>query len=347
MLFNHAHDLMSGVMTDRVYEDTIRGYDFSQRIADDEVQSRLRAASAAIDTQGEGIPVAVWNMLGWPRTDLAVVQVGFSDGGITDVGLVGPDGQAVPVQLLQSDAVRQRRPAAGRGCLRGPRCPGAGILRLPPAAAADAGRLDRSAAGRAGPGERVLPPRIRSGLGRHDASPGEIPGVERAGRSRQRRGPGRGSRRSVGAVSQPGRRLRHQQDSPPGAAAGQGRLQQRIQPALAARSAAARCSRNSRWHIPSAARTSFATTVRSGGGTAEDRHPHSDSQQREVRPLSGVVPDVDPRRPDRTTRFRLGPSSARQGSSFPPRTGSIMAAASKAWRCSIAACPATTWPRER
>ena len=70
MLFNQAHDLMSGVMTDHVYEDTIRGYDFSHRIATDEVQARLRAASAAIDTQGEGIPVVVWNMLGWPRTDI-------------------------------------------------------------------------------------------------------------------------------------------------------------------------------------------------------------------------------------------------------------------------------------
>ena len=104
LLFNHAHDLMSGVMTDHVYDDTLRGYDFSHRIANDEVQARLRAASAAIDTQGEGIAIAVWNTLSWPRTDLAVAQVGISDAGVTDVGLVGPDGQAVPVQLL--DGVR-------------------------------------------------------------------------------------------------------------------------------------------------------------------------------------------------------------------------------------------------
>jgi alpha-mannosidase len=102
MLFNQAHDLMSGVMTDHVYEDTIRGYDFSQRIANDEVQARLRATSAAIDTQGEGIPVAVWNMLGWPRTDIVVAEVGLSDSGITDLGMVGPDGQAVPVQMLHA-----------------------------------------------------------------------------------------------------------------------------------------------------------------------------------------------------------------------------------------------------
>lgn len=111
MLFNHAHDLMSGVMTDRVYEDTLRGYDFSHRLARDEVQTRLRAAAGAIDTQGDGIPVVVWNMLGWPRTDIALAQVGFSEGGFTDVGLVGPDGQAVPVQLLHSER-------SGSGLLR-------------------------------------------------------------------------------------------------------------------------------------------------------------------------------------------------------------------------------------
>ena len=77
MLFNQTHDLMSGVMTDRVYDDTIRGYDFSKRIAGDEVQARWRSFSARIDTRGEGIPIAVFNALGWPRTDIAVANVGF------------------------------------------------------------------------------------------------------------------------------------------------------------------------------------------------------------------------------------------------------------------------------
>ncbi len=102
MLFNQTHDLMSGVMTDRVYDDTIRGYDFSKRIADDEVQTRWRSFSARINTRGEGIPVAVFNSLGWPRTDIAVANVGFAEGDVADVRLVGPDGQAVPVQSLSS-----------------------------------------------------------------------------------------------------------------------------------------------------------------------------------------------------------------------------------------------------
>jgi alpha-mannosidase len=103
LLFNHAHDLMSGVMTDRVYEDTLRGYDFSHRIANDEVESRLRSAAEAIDTQGEGVPLVVWNTLGWARTDLAIAQVGISEAGVLDLGLAGPDGQAVPIQILRSE----------------------------------------------------------------------------------------------------------------------------------------------------------------------------------------------------------------------------------------------------
>ena len=105
MIFNHAHDLMSGVMTDRVYEDTLRGYDFSARIAREEVQTRLRVAAAVIDTQGDGIPVVVWNMLGWPRTDMATLRAGITDSGVVDVGLVGPDGQPVPVQIDRKSVV--------------------------------------------------------------------------------------------------------------------------------------------------------------------------------------------------------------------------------------------------
>jgi alpha-mannosidase len=102
VLFNQAHDLMSGVMTDRVYEDTVRGYDFSKRLADEEVSARLRDLAATIDTRGDGIALVVFNTLGWRRTDVALADVGFSDGDIMDVKLVGPDGQPVPVQLLKS-----------------------------------------------------------------------------------------------------------------------------------------------------------------------------------------------------------------------------------------------------
>ena len=99
MLFNQAHDLMSGVMTDHVYEDTIRGYDFAKRIAGEQVQARLQDIVNHIDTQGEGIPLVVANTLGWARTDVVTATIGFTDPGIHGAAVTGPEGE-IPCQLL-------------------------------------------------------------------------------------------------------------------------------------------------------------------------------------------------------------------------------------------------------
>jgi alpha-mannosidase len=105
MLFNQAHDLMSGVMTDGVYEDTILSYDCSRRRAIAAVDDRLRAYCDAIDTRGEGTPLVVFNSLGHARMDLVEVTVGFGEPGVRGVALRDPDGEAVLVQIL--DAVRR------------------------------------------------------------------------------------------------------------------------------------------------------------------------------------------------------------------------------------------------
>jgi len=103
MLFNQAHDLMSGVMTDHVYEDTIHGYDFAKRIAGEQVEARLRELTAHIDTQGDGIPLVVFNTLGWSRTDIVTATVSFTDPGIHGVVMIGPEGE---IQGQLSDEIR-------------------------------------------------------------------------------------------------------------------------------------------------------------------------------------------------------------------------------------------------
>src|SRR5262249_52844680 len=40
VLFNQTHDLASGVMTDHVYEDTIRSYEYAKRRSDELIDSR-------------------------------------------------------------------------------------------------------------------------------------------------------------------------------------------------------------------------------------------------------------------------------------------------------------------
>ncbi len=102
VLFNQAHDLASGVMTDRVYADTIRGFDFSKRLADELVETRLNHVLSRIDTRGAGIPIVVFNTLSWPRTDIAEVEVGFSAPDVGAVEVLDPTGQVIPVQFVQT-----------------------------------------------------------------------------------------------------------------------------------------------------------------------------------------------------------------------------------------------------
>ncbi len=102
VLFNQTHDLASGVMTDHVYEDVRRGYDLASRLADEMTATRWQYISARIDTRGSGIPVIVFNTLGWSRADYAEVEVGISERGVRSLELHGPDGAAVPVQIIST-----------------------------------------------------------------------------------------------------------------------------------------------------------------------------------------------------------------------------------------------------
>jgi alpha-mannosidase len=102
VLFNETHDLASGVMTDHVYEDTIRSYEYSHRLAGEIIDSKWNVLTARIDTQGPGVPIVVFNSLGWTRSDIALVDLGFAEGGITNVAMTGPDGEVVPTQILEA-----------------------------------------------------------------------------------------------------------------------------------------------------------------------------------------------------------------------------------------------------
>gem|GEM_PF-327034 len=109
VLFNQAHDLTSGTMVDKVYADTIRGYEFAKSLGDEMVDANLNAIASRIDTgataaaAGESIPVIVFNSLGWPRNDVVEVRIGFSAGGIHSVRMIAPSGKPVPVQFLETE----------------------------------------------------------------------------------------------------------------------------------------------------------------------------------------------------------------------------------------------------
>ena len=101
-LFNQAHDIMAGVMLDHVYDDTMQSYDFSLRLAREELAARLGMLAEQIDTRGEGVPVVVFNPLGWSRTDIVEVNVGLVEEDAQGISVVGPNGDEIPVQILHA-----------------------------------------------------------------------------------------------------------------------------------------------------------------------------------------------------------------------------------------------------
>ena len=157
VLFNAAHDLASGVMTDGVYADTLRSFEFSNRLAGEAVDTNFNALVSRVDTRGEGLAVVVFNPLGWPRTDVAELSVGFAEPGVKElVGAIRP----VVRPRCKSSAPRATPTAGSRRPMwhSWPRtcrpwvtpCTASWPAPPPPA------RVARGARRRAG--ERVLPP---------------------------------------------------------------------------------------------------------------------------------------------------------------------------------------------
>ncbi len=102
-LFNVTHDLASGVMTDDVYADTLRGYDFADRLGGQLLEQRIGSVMARIDTRGAGMPLLVFNTLGWQRTDIAEGTADFAESGVVDFDLLDDAGRKVPAQIVEAD----------------------------------------------------------------------------------------------------------------------------------------------------------------------------------------------------------------------------------------------------
>jgi alpha-mannosidase len=102
LLFNETHDLTSGVMVDKVYEDSMQRYSHARELAEVFIRADLDFITSRVNTAGKGVPVTVFNMLGWRRTDIAEVDVSFSDPGVQEFALLDPDGNAIPIEVLEA-----------------------------------------------------------------------------------------------------------------------------------------------------------------------------------------------------------------------------------------------------
>ena len=111
VLFNEAHDLSSGTMVDKVYQDTIRTYESSRDLGNASLLSRIATIASKIDTtkiatrnKNKGVvTILVFNTLGSLRTDVAQTEVHFSEAGAKAIEVRKANGEAVPSQLISAD----------------------------------------------------------------------------------------------------------------------------------------------------------------------------------------------------------------------------------------------------
>ncbi len=101
VLGGQFHDIMAGTSTPKSYEyswndDVIAMNQFAGVFT-----SATEAIASALNTEGEGTPIAVFNPLNIERQDVVEANITFPGGPPKGVRVTGPDGKDVPAQLEQ------------------------------------------------------------------------------------------------------------------------------------------------------------------------------------------------------------------------------------------------------
>jgi len=104
VLFNQFHDLAAGSGIGIIYKDAQKDYD-QVRWSTNEISSRsLNTLAARVNTgAAKGVPVMVFNSLGWQRGGVAEVSVQMPEAA-SGVTLLDDKGHVVPSQVVSSEA---------------------------------------------------------------------------------------------------------------------------------------------------------------------------------------------------------------------------------------------------
>ena len=107
LLFDHFHDVMPGSGIAVNYLDAKRNLEDVARSANELTNGSLDEILAHVNTQGDGVPVVIFNSLSWPRTEVVEVEVQLP-GQAKQVEVVDAAGKRVESQLLAMDSGTNR-----------------------------------------------------------------------------------------------------------------------------------------------------------------------------------------------------------------------------------------------
>ena len=107
LLFDHFHDIMPGSGIAVNYLDAKRNLENVDRAAIDVTMGSLREIAAHVNTQGEGVPVMVFNSLSWPRTEVSEAEAQLP-APTQQIEVVNSAGKSAESQLLSLDPETHR-----------------------------------------------------------------------------------------------------------------------------------------------------------------------------------------------------------------------------------------------
>jgi alpha-mannosidase len=98
LLFNQFHDILPGSGIGTLYRDAARDYGDAGRVASEALQRALLFLAGQVDTTGTGMPVVVFNGLGWPRSDVVEVELQFAQP-VAELEVKDALGRTMPAQF--------------------------------------------------------------------------------------------------------------------------------------------------------------------------------------------------------------------------------------------------------
>jgi alpha-mannosidase len=107
LLFDHFHDIMPGSGIAVNYLDAKRNLEDVRRAGNEIIDGSLHEIAVRVNTQGQGVPVLVFNSLSWPRSE--VIEVGVQlPAQARQIQVVDSAGKPAESQLLSIDKETHR-----------------------------------------------------------------------------------------------------------------------------------------------------------------------------------------------------------------------------------------------
>jgi alpha-mannosidase len=107
LLFDHFHDIMPGSGIAVNYLDAKRNLEDVDRAANDVTMGSLGEIAAHVNTQGEGVPMMIFNTLSWARSEVTEVEAQLP-GPARQIAVVDSTGKPAEAQVLSIDSETHR-----------------------------------------------------------------------------------------------------------------------------------------------------------------------------------------------------------------------------------------------